>query len=456
MGVLQAPNAGTRICPSVVSGLVPPYDDADDEWGNGGADGGHSSARLDVMPARETKRSEKKRGAILDAATRHFNRTGVRGATLTGIAADVGLVTNSVTYYYRKKEDLAAACLLRAVDALRATIAQAMEQPAPAARLEALLQIYARRLAAGVTGELPPLMSFNDIRALGNPQAEMVFEAYNGMFRQLRELFEPAQLGLGRMERNARTHLLLSLLHATQDWIGRYEVQDYERAAQWIGTILMAGIGGRPVSWQPTPAIEALFESEEDAPREAFLRVATRLINRQGYRGASVEKIAAELNVTKGSFYHHIDSKDELIVGCFERSFRVIRRAQNSGFAAEGTGLDRLTAVTADLLAYQLSDHGPVLRISALNALPETLREKMKIAMERLARRYEDFFVDGMTDGSIRAIHPGIAAQLLDGMINAVIELEWWTGGASSDDAVRYYATPLFSGIFSDPLGGAR
>jgi AcrR family transcriptional regulator len=411
---------------------------------------------MDVMPARETKRSEKKREVILDAATRHFNRTGVRGATLTGIAADVGLVTNSVTYYYRKKEDLAAACLLRAVNALGEIIAQAMKQSTPAARLETLLQIYARRLVASMNGEMPPLMSFNDIRALDNPQAETVFDAYNSMFRQLRELFQAPELAQGRMEQNARTHLLLSLLHATQDWIGRYEVQDYERVAQRIGTILLSGIGGRPVGWQSASALETLFESDEDAPREAFLRVATRLINKQGYRGASVEKIAAELNVTKGSFYHHIDSKDELIVGCFERSFRVIRRAQDSGFAADGNGLDRLTAVTADLIAYQLSDHGPVLRISALNALPETLREKMKITMERLARRYEDFFVDGMADGSMRVMHPGIAAQLLDGMINAVIELEWWTGGASSLDAVSYYATPLFSGIFSGPLGGSR
>ncbi|WP_193174595.1 TetR/AcrR family transcriptional regulator [Oricola nitratireducens] len=408
------------------------------------------------MAARETKRSEKKREIILDAATRHFNRAGVRGATLTEIAANVGLVTNSVTYYYRKKEDLAAACLLRAVEVMRETIAQALERPTSVERLEELLSNYVRRLAAGVTGEQPPLMSFNDIRALDNPQAETVFEAYNGMFRLLRELFQMPELGLDRIEQNARTHLLLSLLHATHDWIDRFEVGDYERVAQRIGAILIAGLGGRPAGWEPTPALETLLESEDEAQREAFLRVATRLINTQGYRGASVEKIAAELNVTKGSFYHHIDSKDELIVGCFERSFRVVRRAQDSGFAADGNGLERLTAVTADLIAYQLSEHGPVLRISALNALPETLREQMKITMERLARRYEDFFVDGMADGSMQVMHPGIAAQLLDGMINAVIELEWWTGGTSSSDAVRYYATPLFSGIFSDPLGEPR
>ena len=71
-----------------------------------------------------------------------------------------------------------------------------------------------------------------------------------------------------------------------------------------------------------------------DAPetqRETFLTAATRLINQRGYRGASVEKISAELNVTKGSFYHHNDAKDELVVACFERTFDVMRRVQSAG-----------------------------------------------------------------------------------------------------------------------------
>ena len=62
--------------------------------------------------------------------------------------------------------------------------------------------------------------------------------------------------------------------------------------------------------------------------REAFLLAATRLINELGYRGASVQKIASELNVTKGSFYHHLDAKDDLVIACYKRSFDTIADAQ--------------------------------------------------------------------------------------------------------------------------------
>ena len=78
----------------------------------------------------------------------------------------------------------------------------------------------------------------------------------------------------------------------------------------------------------------------------AFLLAATRLINELGYRGASVQRIAAELNVTKGSFYHHLDAKDDLVIACYRRSFDTISDAQRlaevgRGYEEGDEGLDR-------------------------------------------------------------------------------------------------------------------
>ena len=58
---------------------------------------------------RSTDRFERKREAILDAATLILNRRGVKGLTLGVAAAAVDLSTTSVTYYFKRKDDLAAA-----------------------------------------------------------------------------------------------------------------------------------------------------------------------------------------------------------------------------------------------------------------------------------------------------------------------------------------------------------
>ena len=58
--------------------------------------------------ARATDRFERKREAILNAATRILNRKGIKGLTLGDTAAAVELSTTSVTYYFKRKDDLAA------------------------------------------------------------------------------------------------------------------------------------------------------------------------------------------------------------------------------------------------------------------------------------------------------------------------------------------------------------
>ena len=72
---------------------------------------------------RQTKRFEQKRGAILDAAAKRFNERGIRGTSLADVSSGVGLMTNSITYYYRRKEDLAAACFRFLPDRARLDLA---------------------------------------------------------------------------------------------------------------------------------------------------------------------------------------------------------------------------------------------------------------------------------------------------------------------------------------------
>ncbi|NBJ09596.1 TetR family transcriptional regulator [Microvirga arsenatis] len=399
---------------------------------------------------RQTKRYEQKRQAILDAAVRLFNQKGLKGTTLADVAQSVGLITNSVTYYYRKKEELATACLLRSIGVLEELIATALREKTAEERLRAILRLYCERLAQSASGDQPPLMSFSDMRSLTSPHMELVFSTYNQMFRHLRGLFDGGdELVLSRAQRNARTHLLISAMHGVRHWIDHYEPEDYRRVAERIGDILVNGLAAPQSVWRPTVLPQLVWPSAEEVSPEAFLRSATMLINEQGYRGASVEKISARLNVTKGSFYHHNDNKDDLVAACFERTFAVVRQVQRAAEANGTTGWDHLCAATSELIRYQLSDQGPLLRISAFSALPEGLRGETKRTMDRLAQRFGSFVVDGMIDGSIRPLDPSVAAHIVDSIVNAAVELEWWVPGITLETAAELYAKPLFLGVFT-------
>src|SRR5271156_6750694 len=89
-----------------------------------------------------TQRFSRKREAIIAAATEILNSRGVRGMTLALVAERVGLITTSVTYYFKKKDELAAACFLSGIERLKALVGEASAQPAASARVRRLLDLY--------------------------------------------------------------------------------------------------------------------------------------------------------------------------------------------------------------------------------------------------------------------------------------------------------------------------
>ena len=402
---------------------------------------------------RATARFQDKREAILDGAARLFNAHGVKGGMLSDVARQVGLATNSLTYYYRRKEDLAAACLLRSMDALGAVADDAAAAPTLDGRVRGFLQRYLGLLAEIAEGRHPELIVFSDVLTLGEPHHGTVTTAYTQMFRRVRALLDaPDAPRLPAPARNARAHLLLSSTLWARTWLLRVEAIDYPRMADRIADLLLRGLcppGRSPADVVPAVQALAAIDAEGDgaATRTAYLRAATRLVNEHGYQGASVDRIAAELQLTKGSFYHHHETKEDLIVACFERTFAVVRAAQAAALQAPGSGLDRLAMACRALLAFQLSDQGPLLRITAWTGLPDAIRRDTRRTMARLGERFATLVLDGMADGSLRIVDPSVAAQMVNGMLNAAAEIERWVPGIDAGNAFALYAMPLFTGL---------
>ena len=421
-----------------------------------------------IAPALTTVRFQGMREALLVAAARQFNAQGVRGATLGDIAASVGLVTTSLTYYYRKKEDLATACFLRAIaayDSLAIEAAAAADVPT---RVQCFFDGLARWLADIDAGRRPPLMMFSDIRALPEAQAATVFTAYTDLFRRLRSLLVgPPTAALGRDDFNARAHLLLSAANWLRGTIHHHEADTYPRVAAQVADILLHGLAapgqpgpvdgdGAAVVVDGANAADGTDGTDRadraanagDDTADAFLRAATELVNEQGYRGASVDRISARLNLTKGAFYHHHENKLDLIAACFERSFAVQRQVLLAAGQAAGSGWARTSSAAAALVQFQLSPRGPLLRITATSALPdEAHRAQVLRSLQRLNERFAGLLVDGLVDGSIRPLHPTMAAQLLAANLNAAAELRRWVPGIQPASVTRCYTRPALLGL---------
>lgn len=397
----------------------------------------------------QTSRYHQKREEILDAASALINQNGVKGMTFVDVAEMVNLNTTSVTYYFKRKELLAAAALEHSLRRLERQVEEAGAQADPRARVAAYLKLHFDMRTRIRRREERPVTVLSDMRALEEPLRGELAEKWAAIFRKVRDFFGSAHTEREKHLNTARANVLIENMFWLPAWLPLYSTADFDRVRHRLFEVFDQGLAPPGARWEPR--MLQIGQSDEDPALENFLRAATRLINVRGYRGASVERIASELNVTKGSFYHHLQAKDDLVVQCFGRSYQRVSMVQAAADEAGGSYWRRLSSAMVTLLHFQFFGDHPLLRTTALQALPSDLRTQVVERSNRMARRFAGTMIDGISEGSIRAIDPLVASQAMMATLNAAVDLQKWAHRMGAEPAVTGYASTLAYGLFSDP-----
>jgi AcrR family transcriptional regulator len=396
-------------------------------------------------------RFEARKQDILDSAGGLFNMHSLRDATLSVIASEIGLNLKSLRYYFEKKEDLVSAAFLHSISLHQQLVDDAAKIGHFEERIRHFLDSYFALLAKVARSEIPEFVHFGDIRALNDPHLTIVGSAYVGLWRATRALFDNMPHPITPDQRSAYAQMLLSQLHWSVVWIWNYVPEDFARVADRMADVLLHGLAAQRTDLSSAAAaIPTPFLDTDKLSQESFLRAATELINDMGYRGASVDRISATLKVTKGAFYHHNETRDQLVVACFERTFDIVREAQDLAMAQEMNGLFHVAAASVSLVSRQMLPEGALLRTSALTAVCPELRKEMQRRLTLSTYRFADMLNDGLVDGSVRLCDMRVASEMVTGMINSAQELQRWVQSATLQNAAQLYVWPLFYGLLSD------
>jgi AcrR family transcriptional regulator len=394
---------------------------------------------------RNTQKYKQKQTEILATAARIFNENGLKDTTIATLAASVDMTFANLTYYFKRKDDLVLACYRYAFGELNQIIAKAQQAPTPFGRLKVFLELYFAFQQKINEKKANPLLDFGYITSLSDLQRSELDEEYRKYFRSMRELIRPDHLDpVNKHRLNSYTLYLTSQLNWFGYWLANNQNQDYNRLANRLLDILAFGAGPEDFKWSKPESIiyEALSKS-----KQIFLKAATELINMSGYRGASVERIAAGLGRTKGSFYHHYKNKDELVAACYDRTFAMIDDTLARAGKA-GNHRDRLNNAISNLVRFQLDPSGPLLHTNGLMALTSSKRVQFEDKFQQLSDNLTNIVIDGIIDDSIRPIDPIIAALMLIPTIFSASELSsWFPEVANPENAAELFVQPFLKGI---------
>jgi len=183
-----------------------------------------------------------KRTRLVETAMKLAYRDGFRESSLADIAKAAHVPVGNVYYYFKTKEELAAACMSRAIERLVALAKEAMKAPRGMDRPARFAEFYIALLQDNENGTQLPLARFSDLSALRETfKPEMA--QYLDMFRQVRGLFSADDYAaLDRRALNIRAFLLLTILAWAPAWIHHYDPLDYGRVAKRLLDILHHGL----------------------------------------------------------------------------------------------------------------------------------------------------------------------------------------------------------------------
>jgi len=180
-----------------------------------------------------------------------------------------------------------------------------------------------------------------------------------------------------------------------------------------------------------------------------LLEVAARVFYRKGYDASSLQEIADELGIMKGSLYYYIRSKEDIL-------FALLNNIHQAGIAnvaelaaSKGTALDRLKRVIVGHIAFigaNLTE--TAIFLQEMKALPQERQREILGGDISYPRIFRQLLIDGQADGSIRStIDPDLTATMVLGSLNSTFR---WIRPGDANSARRigeHFADIFASGL---------
>ena len=155
---------------------------------------------------------------------------------------------------------------------------------------------------------------------------------------------------------------------------------------------------------------------------ESVLQAAVEVFNERGYDGASMEDLSKRLGIAKSAIYHHISGKEDLLRMALDRALDGWSAAAERARALDAPAIDRLEMLvrgTVAVLEAQLPYVTLLLRVRG-NSEVERAALKRRRSFDRLVASLVE---EAQEDGDVREdIDPKVAARLLFGMVNSIVE----------------------------------
>ena len=182
--------------------------------------------------------------------------------------------------------------------------------------------------------------------------------------------------------------------------------------------------------------------------REDILEAAAQVFRQKGFHGASMNDIAEVASLKKASLYHHVSSKQEILLEILDRALQLLLE-QISSITNQNIPADRklrlmiraylqILVENIDLATVLLFEHRSLERRQHARHIPN--RDKFESL-------WKDVIAEGVKSRLFKCDNPALATRALLGIMNWTITWYRADGELSIEEIADQYSSLLLNGL---------
>ena len=182
--------------------------------------------------------------------------------------------------------------------------------------------------------------------------------------------------------------------------------------------------------------------------REDILEAAAQVFRQKGFHGASMSDIAAAVNLQKASLYHHVSSKQEILVEILDQALQLLLE-RISSITIQNISADKklqlmireylqILVDNIDLATVLLFEHRALERRQQSRHIPN--RDKFE-------GLWREVIAEGVRTKIFQCDDPALAARALLGLLNWTITWFRPDGPKSIEQVADNYSKMLLNGL---------
>ena len=182
--------------------------------------------------------------------------------------------------------------------------------------------------------------------------------------------------------------------------------------------------------------------------REDILEAAAQVFRQKGFHGASMQDIAKAVNLQKPSLYHHVSSKQEILLALLDRALELLLE-RISAISSQDIPADQklremvraylqILAENMDLSAVLLFEHRSLERKQHARHVPN--RDKFEAL-------WRNVLEEGVAANLFVCDDPALTTRAILGILNWTITWYRPEGALHIDEIADHYSSLLLNGL---------